>query len=109
MKISATDECRALFSRRFCNDVWDGICVEHRTYYYAELAANASLRLRRPTVAELLGLHMSRASPKRDVNLFRPCLGRAAPFEGAVHDRVHLIEPPACSGSAPRAHDAARS
>ena len=51
---------------------------------------------------------MTGAPAECDVNLFRPRLRRAAPFERAVYDRVHLIEPPSRARSAAGSHGAAR-
>jgi hypothetical protein len=47
---------------------------------------------------------MARTPAERDVGLFRPRLCGAAPFEGAIDNRVHLVEPPACAGCAASAH-----
>ena len=43
---------------------------------------------------------MARAAAEGDVGLLGPGLGRAAPFESAIHHRMHLVEPPACAGRA---------
>ena len=51
---------------------------------------------------------MLRATAQRNVGLFRSRLRGAAPLEGAVHDGVHLVKPPARARRPARAHDAAR-
>ena len=43
---------------------------------------------------------MARAASEGDVGLLRTGMGRAAPFESAIHHRVHLVEPPTCAGRA---------
>lgn len=62
---------------------------------------------RRPTNSTLLHLSMPGATTERDVRLLRSRLGRAAPLERAVHDRVHLVEPPARARRPARADAAA--
>ena len=50
---------------------------------------------------------MPGATTERDVRLLRSRLGRATPLERAVHDRVHLVEPPARARRPARADAAA--